>query len=254
MNIEDFRKLVMEPLMTYSPTLNRFHTETAYKDLINTYAIIQEYIIRTSRVDIVELAKSGKYKAYKRTTENYNRLFTLLKALFVFADIFASVLLSEAVGKTGLTLNGFLMNPKPPLINLSITQILPAYCTVIYRNKLITHHDVNRLYSAKILADLRGAQLIPLPEKMYIAEKDVEAIMRLKSKYETSISNLAEEINQWELIKMLFYGIPIGALGFINDDRKEINKIAEQGGCESLTPIEVVGAMDQFALAIVSEL
>jgi hypothetical protein len=55
-------------------------------------------------------------------------------------------------------------------------------------------------------------------------------------------------------LKALFYGIPIGSLGAVSDDRKEINSIAERGGCESLTPDEVVEALDRFAMAVVNVL
>jgi hypothetical protein len=91
-----------------------------------------------------------------------------------------------------------------------------------------------------------------MPEQFHIAKADALALMRLKSKYETVIPNLEEKTNEYILLKALFYGIPIGSLGLITDDRKEINSIAERGGCESLAANEVVNALDEFAMAVVS--
>jgi hypothetical protein len=181
-------------------------------------------------------------------------LSTYFKALFVFADIFVSVLLSETVGKPGLTLNKFIDKPHPPLLKLSMNQLLPAYCIVIYRNKAIAHHDVKRRHSYKWSSNEKHMVLVPMPEQFHIAKADVLALLRLKSKYETVIPDLAEKTNHYILLKALFYGIPIGSLGAVSDDRKEINSIAERGGCESLTPDEVVEALDRFAMAVVNVL
>jgi len=250
--LDEFRKLVVEPLTTYCPTLNRFRIGTAYEDLQNTYALVQEFQIEAGKHDIFEAAETEGEDAAHRAIQIHSRLSTHFKALFIFADIFASVLLSEAVGKPGLTLNKFIDKPQPPLLKLSINQLLHAYCTVIYRNKVIAHHDVKRLHSYKWSSNENRIVLVPMPEQFHIAKADASALLRLKSKYEAVIPNLAEKTNQYILLKTLFYGIPIGSLGLINDDRKEINVIAERGGCESLNPDEVIEALDEFAMAVVS--
>lgn len=252
MNLDEFRKLVVEPLTAHCPNLNGFRVVIAYEDLQNTYALVQEFRIEVGNHDIFEAAESGGEEAVHRATQIYSRLSTHFKALFIFADIFASVLLSETVGKPGLTLNKFIDKPQPPLLKLSISQLLPAYCAVIYRNKIIAHHDVKRLHSYKWSSNEKQIVLVPMPEQFHIAKADAIALLRLKGKYEAVIPNLAEKTNQYILLKALFYGIPLGSLGLITDDRKEINAIAERGGCESLTPEEVVEALDKLAMAVVN--
>jgi hypothetical protein len=239
MNLDDFGKLVVQPLTAHCQSLNPFRVRTAYEDLQNAYALVQEF-----------QGEAG----FHRAAQIYSRLSTYFKALFVFADIFTSVLLSETVGKPGLSLNKFIDKPHPPLLKLSTSHLLSAYCIVIYRNKVIAHHDVKRLHSYKWSSNEKHMVLVPMPERFHIARADALALLRLKSKYETVIPNLAEKTNEYVLLKALFYGIPIGSLSLITDDRKEINAIAERGGCESLTPNEVVEALDKFAMEVVNAL
>ncbi len=198
MKLDEFRKLVVEPLTTYCPTLNRFRIGTAYEDLQNTYALVQEFQIEAGKHDIFEAAETEGEDAAHRAIQIHSRLSTHFKALFIFADIFA------------------------------------------------------RLHSYKWSSNENRIVLVPMPEQFHIAKADASALLRLKSKYEAVIPNLAEKTNQYILLKTLFYGIPIGSLGLINDDRKEINVIAERGGCESLNPDEVIEALDEFAMAVVS--
>jgi hypothetical protein len=250
--LDKFRKSVVKPLTTHCPILNGFRVATAYEDVQNTYALVQEFQIEVGEHDIFDAAKSEDEAAVHRAMQIHSRLSTHFKALFVFADIFVSVLLSETIGKPGLTLNKFIEKPQLPLLGLPINQLLPAYCTVIYRNKVIAHHDVKRRHSYKWSDNKKRIVLVPMPEQFHIAKADALALMRLKSKYETVIPNLEEKTNEYILLKALFYGIPIGSLGLITDDRKEINSIAERGGCESLAANEVVNALDEFAMAVVS--
>ena len=178
----------------------------------------------------------------------------MLKAIYMFASIFISILVGEATNSSDLSLRKFIDKPISPLQNLSVEQILSAYCVVVYRNKVITHHNLAR--KNPNFPGFKGKRiyLIPFPEDFHIVKTNTTKIYELKEKYKETITELHNENNQFNLLRILFYNISIGELGKLNPDRQEIDKIVEAGGCPSMSPDEVLAAIDQFIVAVVNAL
>ena len=95
---------------------------------------------------------------------------------------------------------------------------------------------------------------MPFSEQFFlsISQTSKAELVRLKSSYVGTIQELREEDNLFNLLDTLFYNIPIGEFGNINPDRKKIDRIAEEGGCKSMTCNEIMKAVDAFAEAIAS--
>lgn len=149
-----------------------------------------------------------------------------------------------------MSLMGFLKIKDSP-IRLVLNSLLNAYCLVVYRNKIIAHQDIRRMYSYQTdrFGDYR---LAPLPDQLEIARGDGETLKILKEKHRGDIPDLATEENLFAMLRLLFYGVPIGEIGMINDDRKAINTIAERGGCPSMTRDEILRAVDDFSRAMIN--
>lgn len=240
MKINHFKKRIGDLLRAQISISSIVRIENAYEELATIYELIHKY-----QADAVKLNSSDP-----DFRGNMRYLALLHKVLFLFADQFVTSILSEAVGERGLTLKKFLKNPRPPLSNLSPTKVLSAYTIVVYRNKIIAHHDVKRIYGLKWCRNLEHFTLAPLPEHFHVAKSDAESLQRLKSKYMNDIAGIEFENNQFAQLNLLFYGIPIGSLRNINMDRQKVNEIAKRGGCESLTSAEVMKAMEEFSCAV----
>lgn len=177
-------------------------------------------------------------------------LITILKTHYLLADIYISTFLHEAFDRPaeGMSLMKFL-NHKNSSLRPVLNSLLSAYSLVVYRNKIITHQDIRRTYSYR--TDRSGDyRLAPLPDQLEIARGDGETLMTLKDKYRSRIPGLATEENLFVMLRLLFYGVPIGEIGAICKDRETINAIAERGGCPSMTRDEILKAVDDFSLVM----
>lgn len=176
------------------------------------------------------------------------QLSVLLQALYMFADIYIQVLLKETVDRG--TLIKFL---KSPPISLPNDCIREAYCIVVYRNKLIVHHDFSRMHSFSYSHNDRTLRLIPVIYGLTLPEAHVEHLNKLFEKYAPT----STEVNGFQRLRDLFYSIPPTPIhnGNLNPDRKEIDKIAEQcGGVESMTCSELIKTIDSFSLAVIDQI
>lgn len=185
------------------------------------------------------------------STELTRFLVVILKTLYMFASIYVSTVLQEVLDRPskGISLMRLLSGKDFP-ISLDLDSLLPAYCLIVYRNKLIAHHDILRTYGYGV--DTGGTyRLKPLPAQIQIAERDVEDLKRMRFAYQPVIPGLAVEENCFNHLRLLFYGIPIGRMGEIHRDRKKIDEIAERGGCPSMTRGEIFQGVDAFSLAVV---
>ncbi len=251
MDLTDFRE-AMGKQKVFSLDSQEFkRVESAYQDLLDIVNISTAKETETVKYDIFEIAEKGDKDRIRELHQEHRATVTLLKAAFIFSDIYISVLLSEILCQPGISLNAFLNKPQMPLLALSIEEILPAYCVVIYRNKVIAHHDVQRQYTYLLATELEGSRLIPYSEFFHVTKSDIPLITKLRETYKASIPALLAEKNEWKLVQILFYNIPIGKLGAISQDRKQINRIAENGGCPSVSRQELIEAMDRFTLAVV---
>lgn len=197
MDILSFRKLVREN--NYSVDVNRI--ESAYQDLLNITAVYSEM---GSGIDPIHLYEAGRNDEAAKAMWQERCLVTLLKAAYQFSDVFISTLLHEITGwpTDGMTLNKFLTSKQLP-ITLSLDSVLPAYCAIVYRNKIIVHQDFYRMYWYRRRAGGK-LQLEPVPQFIHISKEDAEILQRLREVYMSTIPGLSDENNQFMQLRLLF--------------------------------------------------
>ena len=174
------------------------------------------------------------------------------------------------------------MNQQTLLKQISVDKLLPVYCIAVYRNKIIIHHDKTRIMGFYHSGKDRQCRITPYPENgepretalgLSFSEDTEKKFTILWDKYcdqilETSKNNYfkkflfsreeilkqisaGEKIGRNIQIEMLFYNLPIGNYDEICEDRFLINRIAEEGLCESMTRDEIINALDIFIKEIV---
>jgi hypothetical protein len=180
-------------------------------------------------------------------------LATLLKAQYLFANILVDVLIAEALEMEKPTLLRFLGSSDSTqgrLAPLSLSAILPTYCVVVYRHKLVAHHDFPRTHG--IARDPDGTHHFdPQPHNLRVSTDDTQEVRRLQGVYEEDFPAIARELHWRESLDFLFYNIPIGSLGAVSQDRRAVNKLVERLGCKSMSREGIDRAIDQFCLAVV---
>ncbi len=248
MTISEFEQRVIIPLREKKRSVDGQRIALAYQDLVDMATLAGVF----ERDPLMSGRGSDEYSIVARM-QFMRFLVTILKALYMFADIYISTFLHEALGRPtdGMSLiKKFLMRKDSPL-RPAINSILSAYCLVVYRNKIIAHQDIRRTYSYE--TDLSGAYcLAPLPDQLEISQADGQKLKTLKEKYKSHIPGLATEENLFIMLRLLFYGVPIGEIGAISKDRETINAVAERGGCPSMTKDEIIRAVDDFSLAMIN--
>jgi hypothetical protein len=90
--------------------------------------------------------------------------------------------------------------------------------------------------------------LYPIPSPGF-SQTDVQKLFSLKTKY-SALPGIALEINPYELLNALYYAIPSPHGCAPSEDRKTINKVAERGGCRSMSPDEIIATVDAFSLEV----
>lgn len=247
MTISEFEQRVIIPLREKKRSLDGQRIALAYQDLVDM-ATLAEVLERDS---LMSGRDSDDHTIVARI--QFTRfLVTILKALYMLADIYISIFLHEALGKPtdGMSLIKFLNRKNSPL-RPAIDSILSAYCLVVYRNKIVAHQDIRRTYSYET-DRARAYWLAPLPDQLSIAHADGEKLKILKEKYGCHIPGLVTEENLFVMLRLLFYGVPIGEVGGISKDRQAIDAIAERGGCPSMTKDEILRAVDGFSSAMIN--
>ena len=246
MTISEFEQRVITPMREKKNSVDGQRIALAYQDLVDMATLAEAL----ERDPLMSRGSSDDHIIVARI--QFTRfLVTILKALYMFADIYISTFIHETFGRptNGMSLIKFLRSKDFPL-RPDINSILSAYCLVVYRNKIIAHQDIRRRYSYE--TDLSGAyRLAPLPDQLEMSQADGEKLKTLKEKYRSHIPGLATEENLFVTLRLLFYGVPIGDIGVISKDREAINDIAERGGCPSMTRNEIIKAVDDFSSAMI---
>ena len=220
---------------------------------------------------------------------------TLLKAIYTFSDIFVKILLGEVTqvdtkSKGEMSLGKFINHfskevPKTQqniFKRISIDKLLPVYCVIVYRNKIITHHDKTRIMGFYHSRKRKQCRITNYPENGSKRETALglsfaddtekkfndlwnncqgDVLARSKNNIfkeflfsrDEILKQLStgDEIGRNIKIEMLFYNIPIGRLDNIDKDRFLINRIVEEGLCESMTREEIINAIDIFVREVV---
>jgi hypothetical protein len=249
MDIKSFEHKVLKPIKKKCPYFNERRVEVVYEDLYDIYELIQGTHKRIKKFDVFDLVKTGRIRKAKNIRDQDRQIVTLLKAQHLFAEIFISMLIGEVLKKPSLSLNSFIDKPQEPLNYLSPQDILPAYCVIVYRNKIIAHHAEIR--GNAYFSDKNGEKkFFPHHSSMTFPKEVINELDHLARKYSHAIPSLNGVVNPYNQMEILFYNIPLGILGKKNPDRLAINKLAEKGNCKSMSQTEIINAVDNFSLAV----
>ncbi len=239
MELADFQEKVINQLKMINPNIMESRILSHYEDLLYIASLCDE------------IAATIPNNLPSQKVKRERQLIVMLKALYMFANIFIDVFLSEAVKKESY--NKFINNMP---FEISNDVLLYAHRIVIYRNKIIAHHDKHkkRMYGFSVTAG-GEKRLTTIPPQFIISKKNIVELNKLKNNYESTITELSNANNQFMQLQILFNRIPpIGSDREINPDRKEIDKIVGHGGVESMTYLEVLEAVNTFTMAIVEKL
>lgn len=115
------------------------------------------------------------------------------------------------------------------------------YCFVIYRHRLIEHHD--KLRANASLGSAQEIRLCSMGEPFLNGKGDASGkIVELVKKYKYSGDLGINKILSW-----LFYHIPYNVIDYKNSDRKLVDDLIEEWGCcESLSFNEIKNLFEYF--------
>ena len=252
MNPGEFRS-VLEHLEARIHSFNAARVSNAYRDLQNTSVLLDQIEADLAAMEQRLTPEDVGYGEQEgRRLQTAFMAVTLLKALYLFSNILVEILLAETLQTKKETFQGFLSSKKArsgPLASIHLPDLLPAYCVVILRHKLIAHHDFQRTHGIAYAQD--GIRFNPYPRDWQLFSDQADKAQRLQRIYELRIPGIQGLTNIRRLVDQLFYGIPIGSLGDINPDRRVINEMIDHLGCTSKSRREVEQAIDRFCGAIV---
>lgn len=246
MNLSAFDQQILQPIANKAPGFPSPDLYQAYDDVLLLSQQIE--LFEQQRPEDV-LFNNSTSQDDKSAAYRISRLMSvLLKAEYMVADIFLSRFIGGLHSQESMSMNTFLAQGNPRYVALG-ESLLPAYCIVLYRNKLVAHYDFKRMgvYGTSA-AGIRT--LSPLPDSFHIAEDDVASLKDLRDKYQEKIPALRGIENHYDLLTALFYAVPAGEVRKANPDRNIINQIAEKGGCASKSAREIVVALDVFSSGI----
>jgi len=248
MDLKSFEHKILKPIKKKCPYFNDRRVEVAYEDFFDIYELIQRTHKRIKKFDVFDLVNTGRMQKAKNVRDQDRQIVTLLKAQHLSTEIFISILIGEVLRKPSLSLNSLIDKPQEPLNHLSPQDILPAYCVIVYRNKIIAHHDEIR--GNAYFSDKNGEKkFFPHHSSMTFPKEVINELDHLAKKYSHAIPSLNGVENPYDQMEILFYNIPLGILGKKNPDRLAIDKLAEKGNCKSMSQTEIINAVGTFSLA-----
>ncbi|MGG3663612.1 hypothetical protein [Bacillus gobiensis] len=229
-------------------SFNELRVESAYQDVLNTFSLYTELRMQIEGNNVYDLLVAGEIEQANYTQFRHSQIVSLMKSLISFVDVFANIYLQEISPdkkkpyRTQELIKDFYKSALNNNIKLSQDVILPIYCNVIYRNKIIIHHDVKRTTATSL------DKIIPFQfDLSFFDDEKKEALEDLKEQYKETIPSLKDENAIVRMLNKLFYNVPIfDDNGEENPDRKEINKLIETGGCESVPPKKLMESLDLF--------
>ncbi len=261
MNIQDFRENVINPIRS------EFHdwgiVYGSYLDILNILDIAHDLCSKQIDQDLFQLLERKEFEQASILRMIQNQVITLLKGMYLFANIFVDRFLIEITHTDGITLQQFLGNQTNLMKfrnyqKLNLTKLLSTYCIVMFRHKMLAHFDVYRCEGARLEGMDSRLHFSGVGDKSTGFPKDeIVHIDTLKKKYSEEFPELIKLDNYYEISKYLFYHIPLGANGAINSDRlirKEktgIDNIIEKSGVESNSFNEIINSIDEFVLEFV---
>lgn len=249
MNKSDFARDVLGLMGNCIPGLDRARVQAAYQDvtnLTNEIAVIDDSVGGPELGDVSLLTEDERVE--RRNAED--RIGTLHKALIEFANIYMTILIHEAQCRPNSECNIGKLAQMPSASKIAADILHRAYCLYVFRNKIIVHHEVPRGMGRLRVRD--GTRwLWPMGHQQPGMSPATQAqLVALKSRYASLSVVVAQENNPFELLTVLFYTIPGPHGAAVSADRKQINSIAERGGCRSMTIAEIIATVDDFSYDI----
>ena len=226
MKIRDFEQSVLDHMETRINDFDRMRPWAAYVDITNTFDLITGY---EQSPGVQSLSHASSEAEVNNVRVVSSIICTLHKALIEFANVYMTILVHEAKNRPCDEFNiGHLVQAS--FATLFNTDVLhQAYCLYVYRNKVITHHEVPRNNGY-----LRGGdgtcRLWPFGHQPRMTPNEIQILSNLQQTY-SSNSDVASETNPYELLNVLFYKIPFPLGNKVKgSDRDTINKFADKGG------------------------
>ena len=223
----------------------------AYRDLINIQSIQKTLDSQVTVVDVFDPDIDNKLKnSYFHYVQ---KSATLIKSAYTIANIFVNIFLREITGRNKISLWNFIQRHHKNFQKLNLDKILSVYCIVIYRNKIIAHHDVSRWDSISIDKNTGQVSYIK-PVSYSVPDRASDKLNKLKNKFTPKFQTLSNLNNIHEITEILFYKLPIGSMGKVSSERREIDNFAEKLGVKSLNIGEIIQGVDTFVNTIYDHL
>lgn len=240
--VQDF---IYGPLKEAYPHIDSARIYSFFSDIVDLYSIGLEYQY-TFEINELRFGHELYHELSSRSS-------TLLKSLYFHANSLVNQVLKEVFQFNGtISLNRFLAKErveKP----FELASLLPIYTVIIYRNKLLAHHDELRMISG--ITSANGVYRYN-PTSLELTNEDIVVLDDLKASYLNDFDELKSIDNYWEILHFLYMNIPISSSPFklgivkINPDRNTINSLIERTGCKSHCVDEIITALEYFILSI----
>lgn len=210
-------RITLDFLGKHVGNFNFSRAYNSYLDLLNLDSLAEKIDEEINNIGDIRALQNPK------DDEKYEKLFilqeqgvTLLKAIYMFSDVFVKILLGELAqidskSKGELSLNQFLSqfsnviisdSQKEVLNRINVDKLLPAYCVCIYRNKVVSHHGKTRNLSYTWASKKQQCVLSPLPENgqeretligLALSREGKEKFEKLWEKYKPQCSEWIEK-------------------------------------------------------------
>lgn len=235
----EFSKLVLSPLKDAAQNTQRINS--AFQDILYV-CDLRSYI---NPYQVLDSIMDDEGFEYKKNMMQHMQSVAILKAAYYFAVTYLDVFVRDIFKrKKGTTFRKFVERSAGDFGHkLRVSDVMPAYCICIYRNKIIAHHEEYRLDASSSSSD-GHVELMPMGRNLTISEKDQKQLEELAMKY---VPNAG--LSDIETIDCLFDLIPVTSVGKVGDDRSAINSIAERNGCGSKTIQTIMTDLNRFSIA-----
>lgn len=243
LHAKDLERLVLGPLKPRLQPDGTSRIHSAYDDLMTLCLMVEEQAAALPAAAPHDLDAELRPK----WQSHFARGRTLLKAVYVFADVFFTVLCREVLGpskRRGVGFKGRLQEA-PSIWTMATRQLTAAYAVAQFRNSLVVHHDNPRIPSATInLA--KHLRLSPMGMRE-LTSAELNELWQLAHIYLRR--PVGQTGNPPETVSLLFANVPPLYDGKINPDRERVDRFADALGIHSMTLHELLFAVDEFAVS-----
>jgi hypothetical protein len=244
-NLDELEKRVLNPLKAHINDIDPLHIKVAYEDMMNIAAVALQFEQEGNINRLIEILEEGNKDEANLVYWKNRCSYSLLQAVYTFADVFINVALREIHNRSrkDWPLDQFCKLISP--LGMDEEIVRDTWCIKKYRNVIVIHWSINRMHAYH--GDASGEhRLSPIPKGFNVDNEDSIKINSMYEKYKPLYPDLTNSPNYFERLRGLYYRIPLGEANKVNPDRKKIDRIAEKGGCDSMTIREIGKIMQSF--------